>query len=253
MTSTQEVLEQAIELTKAAGELTLQWFGQSDLEIETKVDGSPVTQADRAAEAFIRDELSRRFPDDAIVGEEFPDTPGSSGRTWLIDPIDGTKSFAHGVPMFATLVAVSDEDGPAVGVVGVPALDEMVWAGRGLGCYHDGAPTSVSGVGTLDASCLTTSGFEYWPEDRFSAIAGSGALIRTWGDGYGYVLLATGRVEAMIDPGLNPWDVAPMNVVVPEAGGTITSFSGEDRPGSGDVIASNGSVHQDVLNLVARH
>jgi len=245
-------LEQAVEITRAAGELTLDWFNRSDLEIETKADGSPVTIADRTAEAFVRDELAKRFPDDTVVGEEFPDSAGSSGRTWLIDPIDGTKSFTHGVPLYTTLLAMTDGEGPAVGVVGVPGLDEMLWAGRGLGCFHDGVAATVSQVADIAASCLTMSGFEYWPEARFGSLTASGALLRTWGDGYGYVLLATGRVEAMIDPGLNPWDVAPMNVVIPEAGGTITDFQGTERPTAGDVVASNGAVHADVLNLVSQ-
>ena len=250
MTSTTELLDGAIELARAAGELTLQWFDRDDLEIESKADGSPVTIADRAAESFVREELARRFPDDAIVGEEFPEKPGSSGRTWLIDPIDGTKSFARGVPLYATQVAVVDEAGPAVGAVSIPALDEMVWAGRGLGCYHNGAPTQVTDTSTLGEACLTMSGLEYWPDSRIHAVAESGSLVRTWGDGYGYVLLVTGRVDAMLDPGLSPWDVAPMNVVVPEAGGTITDFTGAELPAEGDVVATNGAIHSDVLALV---
>lgn len=230
--------------------MTLRWFNRADLEVEAKLDGSPVTAADRGVEAFLRDELTVRFPDDAVIGEEYGQSGGTSGRTWLIDPIDGTKSFTHGVPLFTTLLAVTDADGPAVGVVAVPALGEMVWAGRGEGCFHDGSPTRVSMVADVTSSCLTMSGLDYWPDAPIEALGGSGALIRTWGDGYGYVLVATGRAEAMIDPGLNPWDVAPMNVVIPEAGGKISDFSGRTLPAQGDVMASNGLVHDEVLELV---
>jgi histidinol-phosphatase len=251
VTSTSELLDAAVELAEAAGELTMQWFNQPHLEVEIKGDGSPVTAADRAAEELIRSELSKRFPGDAVVGEEFPDTPGTTGRTWYIDPIDGTKSFTHGVPLYATLIGITDAQGPCVGVAGIPALDEMVWAGRGLGCFHNGTLTRVSSVERLADACLTMSGLEYWPEPRTTAVADSGALVRTWGDGYGYVLVATGRAEAMIDPGLNPWDVAPMNVIIPEAGGVITHFDGAPVPFEGDVVASNGAVHQQVLDLIS--
>jgi histidinol phosphatase-like enzyme (inositol monophosphatase family) len=247
-----DLLDTAVELTRQAGELTLQWFRRADLEVDTKSDGSPVTQADRAAERLIRDELERRYPDDTIVGEEHPDTMGRSGWRWDIDPIDGTRSFTRGVAMYTTLLALTDEHGPALGVAFSPASDELVAAGRGLGCSYNGSPCAVSDTDRLDGAYLTTSGYDYWAEAALHAVARSGVNMRTWGDGYGYLLLATGRVDVMVDPGLNPWDVAPMNVIIPEAGGRITDFGGRDTPHSGDVVASNGRVHDDVLSMLAQ-
>ena len=141
----------------------------------------------------------------------------------MIDPVDGTHSLLTGVPLYATLLALLDETGPAVGVVVIPALEEAVWAGRGLGAYHrrgeEVRKAKVSDVGELTKARLNISGLEYLPADLGAWLAArSGGTIRTWGDGYGYVLLATGRTEAMIDPGLSLWDVAPMLVIVPEAG-----------------------------------
>ncbi len=244
------VLADAVDIVREAGDLTLRWFRRPDLQVDTKHDGSPVTQADRAVERFIRDELARRYPDDTVVGEEHAVSVGSSGRRWEIDPVDGTKSFARGVAMYTTLLAFTDEHGPAVGVAFSPGSDELVAAGRGLGCTYNGASCSVSSTSELTGAYVTTSGYEYWPEPLLHATAGSGVRMRTWGDGYGYILLATGRVDAMVDPGLHPWDVAPMNVIVPEAGGRISDFDGRDRPVDGDVVATNGLLHEEVLVLL---
>ncbi len=245
-----DLVELAAQLVSRAGELTLGYFRADDLFVDTKADGSPVTAADKAAETFLRDELSRRFPDDSVVGEEFGTTTGGSGRTWLIDPIDGTKAFAKGVPLFTNLLALVDEHGPAIGAVNAPAAGELLVAGRGLGAHHNGSRCHVSDVATLAEATATTSGYDYWPDHHVAELKSSGARMVTWGDGYGYILVATGRAEAMIDPGLHPWDVAPMNVVIPEAGGTITDFAGTDRPSEGDVVATNGLVHEEVLALL---
>jgi len=242
-----QLLSAASEIARQAGMLTLRWFRRGDLHVETKKDGSPVTEADRAAENFIREELSRRWPEDSVVGEEHPDTFGTSGRRWDIDPIDGTKSFTHGVAMYTTLLALTDEHGPAIGVAFSPASDELVAAGRGLGCTYNGEACRVSDTAEIDGAYLTTSGYDYWPEHQLRSVARSGVNMRTWGDGYGYVLLATGRVDVMVDPGLHPWDVAPMNVIVPEAGGRISDLSGADEPSEGDVVATNGRLHAAVL------
>lgn len=252
MNSLESLLEEAVELATAAGRLTLRWFASADLEVDTKRDGSPVTAADHAAEAWLRDELASRYPRDAVVGEEMDDRPGDSGRRWIVDPIDGTKSFARGVPLYATLLAVTDVDGPAVGVIALPALGTVVAAARGLGCHADGVRCSVSTTPRLDASaCVSMSGLEYMPPGLLDELASTGSLVRTWGDGYGWTLLAQGRVDAMVDPGLNPWDVAPANVIVPEAGGTVTDFAGRPAPAGGDVIGSNGRVHDQLSRLVA--
>ncbi|MYJ13088.1 MAG: histidinol phosphate phosphatase [Acidimicrobiia bacterium] len=249
-----ELVASATELAERAGQVTLRWFSPRVLASGTKADGSPVTEADRAAEDFLRAELARRYPDDAVVGEEYGDSSGASGRRWVIDPIDGTRSFVRGVPLFATLLALIDESGPAVGVAHVPALHETVAAGRGRGALHDCGgerrPARVSEVRRLDEACLVTSGIEYLPERGRRALMQPGPLVRTWGDGYGYVLVATGRAEIMLDAGLALWDVAPMLVIIPEAGGRITDYDGEPGPQEGDVVASNGHMHQPALGLL---
>ncbi|WP_419924538.1 inositol monophosphatase family protein [Candidatus Poriferisocius sp.] len=243
-----ELLNEAVELTREAGRLTLGWFNDHDLSVRRKGDGSPVTDADQVAEAFLREALAKRFPDDAVIGEEYPAEQGTSGRTWIIDPIDGTRSFVRGVPLYTTLLAMIDQHGPAIGVSAVPGLDETVWAGRGLGCYHDGRPCQVSPQTELARSYLCASGFEWWPEGAFDRVSRTGARMRTWGDGYGYVLVATGRTEAMIDPGLNLWDIAPMLVIIPESGGQITQWNGATTAEAGDWLATNGAIHDQLLN-----
>ena len=245
-----ELLDEAVELTREAGRLTLRWFNDHDLSVNRKDDGSPVTEADKAAESFLRDALAQRFPDDAVIGEEFPEVEGTSGRTWIIDPIDGTRSFVRGVPLFTTLLAMLDEHGPAIGIAAVPALDEAVWAGRHLGCFHNGRRCQASPQTDLSQSYLMTSGIEWWPNGTFARVSQTGARLRTWGDGYGYVLVATGRAEAMIDPGLNLWDIAPMLTIIPEAGGQITQWNATDTPSAGDWLATNGNFHEELRSLL---
>lgn len=245
-----ELLEEAVELARQAGVLTLDWFNDHDLSVGRKDDGSPVTDADKAAESFLREALADRFPDDAVIGEEFPEAQGTSGRTWIIDPIDGTRSFVRGVPLYTTLLAMIDQHGPAIGVAAVPPLDEAVWAGRGLGCYHSGHRSQVSPQTELNQSYLCASGFEWWPEGAFDRVSRTGARMRTWGDGYGYVLVATGRTDAMIDPGLNLWDIAPMLVIIPEAGGQITQWNGSNTPEAGDWLTTNGKFHEELRTLL---
>ncbi len=245
-----ELLEEAVALTRQAGELTLRWFNDHELSVNRKDDGSPVTEADKAAEAFLREALAERFPDDAVIGEEFPEAQGTSGRTWVIDPIDGTRSFVRGVPLYTTLLALIDQQGPAIGVAAVPPLDEAVWAGRGLGCFHNGRRCQVSSQSELSGSYLCASGFEWWPEGAFARVSQTGARLRTWGDGYGYVLVATGRTDAMIDPGLNLWDIAPLLVIIPEAGGQITQWNGSNTPSAGDWLTTNGQFHGELRTLL---
>ncbi|MEO8696029.1 MAG: inositol monophosphatase family protein [Acidimicrobiales bacterium] len=245
-----ELLEIAVDIARRAGELTLQWFQSSTLTIERKRDGTPVTQADRAAETFIRDELRRRFPDDSIVGEEFADHVGSSARTWYVDPIDGTKAFSHGVPLYSNLLALFDSAGPAVGVINIPALGEVVYAGRGLGCFHNDARCTVSTTAALDDAYVSTSGLRNWPPTALSRLHDSGCHVRTWGDGYGYLLVATGRIDAMVDHEVQPYDVAPMPVILREAGGRFSDFGGFDGPDGGSGIATNGRIHDDLLALL---
>lgn len=247
----EELLADAIEIAEGAAALTLDWFQRADLQIDNKLDGSEVTEADRAAEAYVREAIASRYPNDTIIGEEAGTDEGTSGRRWIVDPIDGTASFVRGVPLYSTLLAVLDEHGPAVGVVIAPALDERVTAGRGRGCLHNGAATHVSDVAAVEDSCLSSSGYDasWWPQEALLAVSGSGAKIRTWGDGYGFLLVAVGRIEAMIEPPLNVWDIAPMLTVIPEAGGRITTWQGGvDLKQGAAWVASNGLIHETLLD-----
>ncbi len=246
-----DLVEFAVELARSAGRLTLDWFQSSTLGVDLKSDGTPVTAADLAAETHIRDGISRRFPDDAIIGEEHGDITGTTGRTWVIDPIDGTKAFTKGVPLYSNLIAMIDRHGPAVGVINLPGLDETVAAGRGLGCTHQGQPCRVNDHSTIDGTYICTSETGYWPSDSLARVLKSPASLRTWGDAYGYALVATGRAEAMIDPQAHPWDVAPMSVIIPEAGGRFTTTDGRTDWRGGSGVATNGVLHQQVLNLLS--
>ncbi len=246
----QSLLDEAVQLARDAGEFTLGYFRDTDLNVERKADGTEVTDADRGAERLVREELARRHPDDAICGEEEGEQAGTTGRLWYIDPIDGTKAFTQGVPLFCNLIAAYDEHGPAVGVINMPALAETVYAGRGLGAFCNGAPAHVSARREPQGAFLTTSGYDYWPVALLAAAQTRGYQMRTWGDGYGYALVATGRAEAMVDPIASPWDLAPMPVIVGEAGGTFTSLDGSDSIEAGSGVATNGHLHSDVLDAL---
>lgn len=243
-------LEELVALVREAGEITLRWFRQGDFTVEAKGDGTPVTEADRAAERFLREELGDRFPLDAIVGEEEAAKPGTSGRQWVIDPIDGTKAFTRGVPLYSNLLALRDEAGSAVGIINLPALGSTVYAARGLGCFDNGRPARVSATRRLAGAYVTTSAIDNWSSARLTAVREAGIALRTWGDGYGYALVATGRVDAMVDPEIAPWDVAPMPVILAEAGGRFTDLSGRDRIDGGHGLGSNAALHDELLALL---
>ncbi len=244
------LIEQAVEWARQAGQMSLRWFGAAELKVERKGDGTPVTEADRAVERFLREEIRRAHPADGVVGEEEAAQPSTSGRVWIIDPIDGTKAFSRGVPLYANLLALDDEHGSAVGVVNVPALGEMVWAGRGRGCYHNGSPAQVRDQATLSGAYLSTSGYEAWDEATLMHVKGAGVALRTWGDGYGYLLVATGQIDAMVDPSAERYDLAPMPVILAEAGGCFSDFSGGGAASGGSGVATNGHLHEQLLTVL---
>ncbi|MBM4022125.1 MAG: inositol monophosphatase [Planctomycetes bacterium] len=259
-----ERLAAAIAAARLAAAETLRWFGSPRLAVEKKADASPVTQADRAAEAILRQELLAAFPEDAFLGEETGATPGRSGYEWVCDPIDGTKSFVRGVPLYATLVGCRQAGRGILGVIAIPALDEMAYAAVGGGAWHvrgDAAvvPARVSDRGGIADGLVCSSDFVdfgRWSAGSAAGVAARGrldaaaGLVRTWGDGYGYLLVATGRAEVMIDPRLNPWDAAAVEVVVTEAGGRFSDWHGRPRIDAGDGVATNGLVHDEVLRIV---
>lgn len=257
-----ELVKFAVELARGAGRLTVQWFSDVDLQVDTKADGSPVTEADRTAERWVREQLVHHCPHDTVIGEEEPTTEGTSGRRWIIDPVDGTKAFTRGVPLYSTLLAYDDEHGPAIGVIELPALGQTVWAGRGRGCWVDIWPpdpvtartgprrASVSTTTAVEDAYLTTSGYGHWREPALLAVKRAGMDLRAWGDGYGYAMVATGRIDAMVDPEVNLYDVAAMPVIMSEAGGRFSSLDGDPSPAAGSGVATNGHLHDELLTLL---
>ena len=245
----QAILDAAVDLLREAGDRTLRWFRSADLEVERKGDGTPVTAADKDAERFLRERLAEAFPDDGVLGEEEAPTAGSSGRRWILDPIDGTKAFTCGVPLYSNLLALEDEHGIAVGVVNLPALGETVWAGRGLGCWTERGRAQVSEHATLDGAYVMSSSFRHWAPGAVAALDAAGAVLRTWGDGYGYALVATGRAAAMVDPAAAPYDLGPMPVLLAEAGGRFTDLTGAVTIEGGSGMATNGHVHDALRAL----
>lgn len=248
----ESLVEESAELARRAGALTLNWFQRAALRVESKTDGSPVTEADRSAELFLRTQLAERFPEDGIVGEEHGASPGRSGRTWFIDPIDGTESFIRRIPLYSTLLALLDEHGMAAGVINLPALGRTVAAGRGRGCFLDGTRTRVSERAGLEGAMLTTTGFDLLRGETAERLHRSPLKIRGWGDAYGYALVAAGMAEAMYDPIAAPWDLAPMEVIIPEAGGVFTDRNGVSDFRAGSGLATNGLLHPQIQDLVSQ-
>lgn len=254
-------LDAAIDVAREAGRVTLRWF-QADLDVETKADRSPVTVADREAERVLRDLLGRRFPDDGIVGEEHGEAAGRSGRRWILDPIDGTRSFVHGVPLYGVMVALEADGEAVVGALHFPALGETVAAARGLGCRWNGQACRVSDTARIEDALVVTSGDaphlraisdHAFParEAGLARIAERAGTFRTWGDCYGYALVATGRADVMLDPHLSIWDAAAVRPVIEEAGGVFTDWLGEPTHAAGHAVAANGLIARAVRNVLA--
>lgn len=255
-------ISQRLELAKIAareaGAITLRYFCQENYDVELKQDRSPVTVADREAEEHLRRRIAAAFPGDAILGEEFPEKPGGSGYRWILDPIDGTKSFISGVPLYGTLIGVEYESKSVVGVIHVPALDETVSAAAGQGAWHvRGAaaprPARVSAKASLAEGLFLTSEIKTYDRvsrrKAYERLEAASRLARTWGDCYGYLLVATGRAEAMVDPVMNVWDCAALQPILEEAGGTFTDWSGRPTIHAGEAVATNGLVLNEVLAI----
>lgn len=250
------LLDFAVEMARAAGEITLRYFRQT-VGTYRKANGTFVTDADLEVEKFLRGAVAERFPDDAFLGEEDGERSGSSGRRWIIDPIDGTYSFVHGVPLYGVLIGVEIEDEPTVGVINMPALGEMTYAARGLGCFSNAGRTQVSTTAVLDEALIISTDFGTCAQHGFGRAADElqrrAAARRTWGDCYGYVLIATGRADVMLDPEMNLWDCAPLLPIVEEAGGTFTDWRGRRTIRGGNAVATNGALAADVMRIITAH
>lgn len=232
----------ATEVAQRAGKVTLDHFRRG-VAVEWKRDGSPVTAADREAEACCRELIQRRFPDDGILGEEFGEKGAGAARRWILDPIDGTRSFVRGVPLYGVLVAVEIAGRATVGVAHFPALGETVAAALGEGCWRDGVRCRVSAVAELGQSLILTTDTELLDGRGCGAgwrrLTGAAQIARTWGDCYGHALVATGRAEAMIDAALAPWDAAALLPIITEAGGAYGDWQGRRDHLGGSGISTN--------------
>lgn len=254
MSTTADDVALALQLADQADELTLARFGALDLRIETKPDLTPVTDADRSVEELLRDTLSATRPTDALLGEEYGGTAVFAGRQWVIDPIDGTKNFVRGVPVWATLIALLTDGVPTVGVVSAPALGRRWWAGTGEGAFTSfGArarPISVSGVDALDAASLSysdlTTGWEH-RRDSFLTLTDAVWRVRAYGDFWSYCLVAEGAIDIAVEPEVKLWDLAALDVLIREAGGMFTNLGGAPGPHGGSAVATNSLLHPEVL------
>ncbi|HEX5138177.1 MAG TPA: histidinol-phosphatase [Planctomycetota bacterium] len=253
----------ALAAAREAGAATLHWFGSEHLGVETKGDGTPVTRADREAERILVERIRGTFPDDGILGEETGERRGASDRRWILDPIDGTKSFVHGVPLYGTLVALEVRGAAVLGVIFLPALRETVFAARGDGAHwarglgegETTVPARVSTVDRLDQALLCTTsarGFERSGHTAFlERIRGRAGTERGWGDCYGHALVATGRAEVMLDPVMAIWDCAALQPILEEAGGRFTDFAGTPTHRGGSAISTNLAL-ADQVRVLAR-
>jgi histidinol-phosphatase len=250
-------LELALAAGKEAGRLTLRYFQQENYTVERKADASPVTIADRSAEDLLRSRIATAFPADGILGEELGRSEGSSGFTWILDPIDGTKSFISGVPLYGTMVGIEHSGRSLVGLVYLPGLDEGVYASVGGGAWHfrearSPRPARVSQRKLSDGLFVTSQIDSYAKRgalDAFHRLEKCAYVTRTWGDCYGYLLVATGRAELMVDPILNVWDAAAVQPIIEEAGGTFTDWQGIPTIHAGEALATNGLVLEEVLGI----
>lgn len=243
----------AQELAWQAGKVTLRYF-QTDLSIEYKADKSPVTLADRETEMFIRTRISDTYPGHSVLGEEYGEEESDATYRWIIDPIDGTKSFMRGVPLYSVMIGLEQEGIPIIGVVNFPALNEMVYAATGLGSWWNGRVCHVSStkdIGTsLVLASLAKDYGKYGKQHTYERLLAAAGTFRTWGDSYGYMLVATGRAEVMFDPSMKIWDAAAVFPILKEAGGTFTDWAGNATIYGEDGISTNGVLFDQVMGLI---
>jgi histidinol-phosphatase len=249
----EDELRFAGELADRADGISTSYF-RGSFRVSRKDDGTPVTDADLAVEEALRAELSKRFPGDSVLGEEHG-LEGGSGRTWVLDPIDGTKNFAARIQIWGTLIALIDEGQPVVGVVSAPVLRERYAAARGGGATLNREPISVSAVSELPDAFLTW-GTLSWPgeglERAFHRLAAEAGRTRAFGDFWGHMLVARGAAEAMFEHELHVWDWAALKVIVEEAGGRVTQFDGSPPAHDGSVLTSNGEIHDLLVARLSR-
>lgn len=248
------LLEAVEKLARITGRAALKHF-KSRITVDVKADGSPVTIADREAETAGREWIRRQFPADGILGEEFGAEREEAECRWLLDPIDGTKSFVAGVPLWGSMVAVAVGDRVLAGAVSFPGVDETIVAVPGAGCWWNGARCHVSQVTEIGQAVLLTTDdrFPDRPDrgEKWRALSKRARVSRTWGDCYGYLLVATGRAEAMVDPVLAPWDSAALQPLIVESGGVFTNWEGDAVAFGGSALATNAALAAGIREALA--
>ena len=246
----QGLLDRARALAGEAAELAMAGFRSLDLTVERKADGTAVTHFDRAIERSLREGIASSFPHDGVLGEEEVEAAGTSGRRWILDPIDGTDPFSRGVVTWGALVACEDAHGPLLGIAACPWVGEVVSGGRGLGCWWNDRVARASDRRELAGSVLATSGIEHWSPGTFDRLGAAGVKVRTWGNAYGVALAATGRVDAFFDARVHPWDVAPAPVLMAEAGGCFATLDGSGSIHAGDALLCGPPLLEPLLALL---
>lgn len=245
-------LQLALDTAEQAGLLSLDYFNRKTLRVFSKRDASPVTEADRRAEELIRKAIASRFPDDGLFGEEFNEKPSKNNRRWIIDPIDGTCSFIHGVPLYGVMIALEEGGSMRLGAINFPALGQLYYAESGLGAFMNGTPVTVSSITDIGDATVVYTEKEYLldcvsdhPVDllRFSA-----GLVRGWGDCYGHMLVASGRAEVAVDKIMSPWDCAAIIPIVTEAGGCCFDYNGVCGIDGSGLVSSNRSLGMALLD-----
>jgi histidinol phosphatase-like enzyme (inositol monophosphatase family) len=254
-------LEFALAVSQEAAKLILSYYMTPELVVDLKRDRSPVTAADRGAEELIRDRIAQQFPDDGVFGEEFGESAGRNGVRWVLDPVDGTKAFIHGVPLFGTLIGLEANGELLAGVCRLPALNEVVYGGQGFGAWWqigDAAPrrAKVSSIDKLEEAMVCTTSFNNWrianKQSAFDRINAAAKETRGWSDCYGHALVITGRADVMLDPLLNPWDGAALVPILREAGGQFFDWTGTDTIHGGNGISTNGRLKNAVMAEIQR-
>lgn len=248
--NTEELLRVARQVARRGGEQTLEYFKKS-VKVEQKEDESPVTIADRMSEEVMRTEIADHFPEHGILGEELGHTNEDHEVQWILDPIDGTISYIHGIPLYTTLVGVTVDRQPTVGVIFAPALEEMCDGAIGQGCYLNGELCRARHTTRLEEATVLTTAMEHIEEyghgEAFRKMRDTARYFRTWGDAYGHMMVATGRADIMVDPVLNIWDAAALLPVVTESGAVFTGLDGKPRIDAGNAISATAGLHPGII------
>jgi myo-inositol-1(or 4)-monophosphatase len=248
-------LDFAVDTAREAGDLTLEYFQRADLRTEHKPDESPVTVADRSAEELIRRRIGETFTDHTIVGEEFGVNGGDGSCRWYVDPIDGTRAFVRGVPLYAVLIGLEIDGRSEVGVAYFPALGELVAAATGAGCHWNGRPAHVSTVSSVREGLVTHANAASFEQHGLAApfhrLIRSAGYCAGWADAYGYLLVATGRADVALDPIMNAWDRAPLPVILREAGGYGGDWRGTETIHTPHTLATTATLLPEVLRILA--